>query len=457
MRHLNNSLLTLGLVFAVLLLAMPQTAHADKTSAAIGAKTKKAMDEYDMMEFESAKKLLSEAIAFGEKKGSKSGELASAYVNLGIVLFSGLDERDGAAEAFESAVRINSTVELDVAYSTPELAALLKVARDGSNAGAESCLQDGLEHDLVDEAPRASTPEILARVGTNVKADKVLVFYRGEGQLEFKKLPMKKMSDCDFVAKIPRNAMQGEFLHYYVAAVDTAGKEIERKGSSGSPNIIEVAAATGGSLSGGNDNPLTKEEGSILGPQKAKTVFLSVGIGTGSGLISGPTEKLKRDLETGGFAPALLHIMPELGYYLNSQMSVSAAFRMGFPLGANVEGHATFAPALLMRFRYALREDGEGLQFSGVLGGGVVRNTVVIDEAPEGMNTDTTAMGPLLFGGGLGYLLSLGGPMKLVAEVNALAALTAGFDELGTCPGDGCVRPTNGAQFDANIGVLVAF
>jgi hypothetical protein len=346
---------------------------------------------------------------------------------------------------------------LDVAYSTPELAALLTEAREGGSAGAETCIQDGLEHDLVDEAPRASTPEILAKVGTNVKADKVLVFYRGEGQLEFKELAMKKKSDCDYAAKIPRKAMQGEFLHYYVAAVDTAGKEIERKGSSGSPNIIEVAAASGGSLSSGAENPLDEKEGSILGPKDSKSVFLSVAVGTGSGYISGPTEKLRRDLETCCFAPALLHLMPEVGYYLNPKMSVSAAFRMGVPIGANVEGHATFAPALLMRFRYALQDDGAGIQFSGVLGGGVVRNTVVIDEAPDGMNTDTTVMGPLLFGGGLGYILALSGPMRVVAEVNALAAVTAGFDELGSCPGDGCVRPTNGAQFDANLAVLVAF
>lgn len=455
MRHLNQCLLTLGLVLAVLLMAMPQSALADPTSASIKAKTDKAMGEYDMMEFEAAKSMLSAAIALGNKKGSESDELAAAYINLGIVLFSGLDDRDGAAEAFTNAVRINSSIELDVAYSTPELAELLKEAREGG-AEADTCIQDGLEHDLVDEAPRASTPEIRAKLGTNVKADQVLVFYRGEGQLKFKSLPMKKKSDCDYAAKIPRSAMQGEFLHYYVAALDTAGKELERKGSSGSPNIIEVAAATGGSLTGA-ENPLDEKEGSILGPKKPKTVFLSVAVGTGSGYISGPTEKLNRDLETCCFAPALLHLMPELGYYLNPNMSVSAAFRMGFPLGANVEGHATFAPALLMRFRYGLQEGGDGLQVSGVLGGGLVRNTVEISEAPEGMNTDTTAMGPLLFGGGVGYILALSNAMRLVAEVNALAAVTAGFDELGGCPGDGCVRPTNGAQFDANLGVLVSF
>lgn len=455
MRYWNKTLLTWGLMLAVLLLAMPQTVLADKTGASIKSKTKKAMDEYDMMEFEAAKSLLAEAISIGEKKGSQGVELASAYLNLGIVLFSGLGERDGAAEAFASAVGIDASVELDVAYRTPELAELLKTARTGLSAGG-SCIQEGLEHELVDEAPRGATPEIRVKLGTSVSADKLFVFYRGEGQLAFSKLPMKKEGDCEYMGRIPRAAMQGEFLHYYVVAVDSSGKEIERKGSSGSPNIIEVAAATG-SVSMNDENPVGEKDGSILSPGQSKTVFLSVAVGSGTGYINGPTEKIKREVEC-CFAPALLHLMPEIGYYLSERLSISAAFRMGFPIGANVDGHATFAPAGLLRFRYApFGSDGDGVQLSGVLGGGIIRNTVVIDEAPDDMNTDTTAMGPLLFGGGLGYIVSLGGPMRLSAEVNALAAVTAGFDEIGTCPGDGCVTPTNGVQFDANLAVLVAF
>jgi hypothetical protein len=453
MGQLNKTLTILGLALVALLMVAPSSALADKTADSIKAKTKKAMDEYDMMEFESAKALLSEAISLGNKKGSQGTELASAYISLGIVLYSGLDEKDEAADAFASAVGIDAAIELDVAYSTPELAELLKTAREGLS-GSGACISDGLEHNLVDEAPRGSTPEILAKLGTSVKADKLMVFYRGEGQLEFSKLAMKKNSECEYVGKIPRKALQGEFVHYYVAALDSAGKEIERKGSSGSPNIIEVAAATGGSLTGSDDNPLEGKKGSVLATGKSKTIFLSVAVGSGTGYINGPTEKIKREVKC-CFAPALLHLMPELGYYLNKQMSVSLAFRMGFPVGANVDGHATFAPAGLARFRYALGADGDGLQFSGVLGGGIIRNTVVIDEAPDDMNTDTTAMGPLLFGGGLGYILSLGGPMRLVAEVNALAAVTAGFDEIGS--GDGAVSPKNGAEFDANLAVLFAF
>ena len=210
----------------------------------------------------------------------------------------------------------------------------------------------------------------------------------------------------------------------------------------------------------GDEDPLGgADDGSIL-DEDVPTVFLSVGVGSGSGYVNGPTEKTKSDVGDCPldicFAPALLHVMPELGYYLNKQSSVSVAFRMGFPIGANVDGHATFAPAGLLRYRYALDSVSNGLQFSGVLGAGVIRNTVTIKNAADDMDTDTTVMGPVLVGGGVGYVYALGGPMRLVAEVNALAAVTAGVNEVG-CPGEGCVALKNGAQFDANIAMLFAF
>ena len=84
------------------------------------------------------------------------------------------------------------------------------------------------------------------------------MFYRPEGQLEFTKVPMKRSGKCAYTGSIPGRDVHGDFVHYYVAALDKRGKEIERRGSSGSPNIIEVAAASGGSVSAGDENPLGK-------------------------------------------------------------------------------------------------------------------------------------------------------------------------------------------------------
>ncbi len=463
MRYLNKTLVALSLALggvAAVSLALPTSALADKSSERVKAKTEQAMGEYDMMEFEAAKSLLMEAIAIGERNNSKGPELAGAYLNLGIVYFSGLGEEEKASEAFANALGVDGDVKLSVAYSTPEMSELLESARGSLSSAGGDCAITGLEHELVDEAPAGSAPEIRARLGADVDAASVLVYYRGEGQLEFSKAVMKKTGDCEYVGNIPTRAAQGDFVHYYIAALDSSGKEIEHKGTSGSPNIIEVAAATGGSLTSDNDNPLAAngdKDDSLLTPKKGPSVFLSIAAGTGGGYIQGPTEKTGSEVDC-CIGPALLHIMPEIGYYLNDQLSLSGAFRLGFPVGANVDGHATVAPAGLLRVRYALSESGEGIQLSGAIGGGVIRNTVTIKDASDSnMDTDTTAMGPVLFGGGVGYGMSLGGPMRLVAEVNALAAINAGIDELGNCPGNGCVRPKTGAQVDANLALLFAF
>lgn len=449
MRNLNRNLLALGLAVAAMFVAMP-LASADRVSKRIEAKTKAAMEEYDMMEFERAKGLLLEAISVGEKNDARGPELANAYLSLGVVYFSGLGEEASAKEAFGNALAINDQVEIDVSYSTPEMVELLGAA-NGQAGRVDDCEAAGLQHRLIDEARAGSAPEIRATLVSSLDVANVYMFYRPEGQLEFTRVAMKKSGKCGYTSNIPAKALQGEFVHYYIAAVDKAGKEIERKGSSGSPNIIEVSAATSASLLSGDDNPLgaTKRRESVLTEKKA-SVFLSFAIGSGSGYVTGLTEKTKSDVEC-CFAPALLHLMPEIGFYLSSQTSISAAFRMGFPLGANVDGHATFAPAGLLRLRYALSSSGEGVMVSGALGAGLIRNTVVIKDEAADMDTDTTAMGPLLLGGGIGYGMSLGGPMRLVAEVNALAALKAGIGEIGTAV------PENGVQFDANLAVLVAF
>tara|TARA_R110002073_G_scaffold142117_2_gene293638 strand:+ start:180251 stop:181645 length:1395 start_codon:yes stop_codon:yes gene_type:complete len=464
MRYVNKTLFALSLALggvAAVSLASPTIALADKSSKRVQTKADQAMGEYDMMEFEAAKSLLMEAIAIGERNDSKGPELASAYLNLGIVYFSGLGEEEKASEAFANALAIDPAVQLGVAYSTPEMSELLEAARANLGTGGASgdCPETGLTHELVDEAPSGSAPEMRAKLGADIDAASVLVYYRGEGQLEFSKAAMTKSGSCEYVGAIPTRAVQGDFVHYYIAALDSEGKELGHKGTSGSPNIIEVAAASGGSLSG-DDNPLAgngKDDGSLLNPKKGPMIFVSIAAGTGGGYIQGPTEKTGSEVDC-CIGPALLHIMPEIGYYLSEQLSISGAFRMGFPVGANVDGHATFAPAGLLRVRYALDPSGEGVQVSGAIGAGVIRNTVTIqDPADANMDTDTTAMGPVLFGGGVGYGMSLGGPMRLVAEVNALAAFTAGFDELGSCPGDGCVRPKTGVQVDANLALLFAF
>ena len=170
------------------------------------------------------------------------------------------------------------------------------------------------------------------------------------------------------------------------------------------------------------------------GGRGKKTVFISLAVGTGGGYVTGTTEVAGSEVGC-CFAPALLHLFPEIGYYFSRQMSLSAAFRMGFAVGANVMGHATAAPAGLLRLRYALAESGDGLRCrarsaaasSATRSRSRRRRPAWTPTPPRRARSWSAA--------GLATRKPISGAMKFVGELNALAAVPAGIKELGGCPG----------------------
>ena len=438
----------------------------DKARKEIQAKNKQAMENFDLLEFEAARGALEQALAAAEKAGLEGDPVtARVLLNLGIVEFAGFKDEEAAREAFAAAVAIDPSVEIGVAYRTDTMAKLLaavkqQVAEESGgkvfgdpSAGEGGCSQlEGIEHTLVEEGRPGRAQPIRARVGDGVGADRVALYYRATGATDFTEVPMERGSGCSFEAAIPAEAMAGDSVHYYVAAM-SGDETVASRGSSGSPNIIDLA--TGGGL-GDEDNPLGVEDRAAPAPSGKKTVFVSLALGTGGGYVTGVTEVVDSEVDC-CFAPALLHLFPEIGYYFSRRMSLSLALRLGFAVGANVPGHATAAPAGLARLRYAFDESGQGLLVSGSVGGGVIRNTVKVEQASGGMDTDTTASGPFLVGAGIGYAKAVSGSMQLVGEINSLAAIPGGVKSLGTCPGAGCVEPHFGLQFDFNLGLLLAF
>jgi hypothetical protein len=80
----------------------------------------------------------------------------------------------------------------------------------------------------------------------------------------------------------------------------------------------------------------------------------------------------------------------------------------------------------------------------------VIRQTVKVVDEPEGMDVDTSAIGPMLVGGGVGYTKPLSGPVRLNAEVNTTIGVPV-VSELGTA------QLNFGVQFDVNVGLMFAF
>ncbi|MSP17075.1 MAG: hypothetical protein EXR73_10775 [Myxococcales bacterium] len=150
-------------------------------------------------------------------------------------------------------------------------------------------------------------------------------------------------------------------------------------------------------------------------------------------------------------AVAPFHVMPEVGFFVGPRLAVSAYARVGFPLGANLPGRATAAPAGFVRMAYGTRPGGDGVRFHGDVGVGFIRHIIPLDSPPPDVmgDTDTFATGPLFVGGGIGIFTSLGGAARFVFDTNLLLGLPA--TELGG------VKSHLAAHVDVSLGVAFAF
>jgi hypothetical protein len=467
------------LVASMALVLFAGPAHADPKGD-VTAKIKAAMEAYDSFDYDGAKKQLNQALAAVKKgKLERDPVAAKAYLDLGIVAYA-VPDADAAKVAFIDAVKIDPKIQIDVAYKSPELAKLLDSARAeagssaGNSGGGEPSLDGGgpdcgsvhgLEHTIIDSGKAGKPQPIEVSIGSDVKAAKVSVMYRVEGATDFTEAKLAKQGDCRYVGAIPATAMKGSLVHYYVAAYNEASKPIASKGSSGSPNIIEISGVAGKSGPGDDEDPIGKASkpaggGSTgeedlsshvdVGPKSPQKIFIAATGGTGFGYVTGTTEG-GNTVKNCCIGKDLVVVTAELGYYVNPKMSIGVAFRMGLPLDANLAGHATGAPAGLLRVRYGLSDSGEGIRVMGQLGFGYLRNTIKLDSTmTTGGDTDIVAQGPLLLGGGLGYTKKLGSALAFVADLDLLAGIAV-VNHIGLSP------MNSGLSADANIGFAVGF
>jgi hypothetical protein len=463
-----------GVILALLLAS--GVAYADPKGDADKA-AKAAMENYDLMDYDAAKAALQKAITAASKaKLDKDPVSAKLQVYLGITMFAGGDQ-DGAKKAFVAAVKIDPKVQIEAAYKSPELTKLLETARTEAGGGASpgpteptdgvDCASvKGLQFKEPDGGKTGTAQPIEAYLAADITAARVVVMYRPEGATDFTEAKLAK-SGCKYTGTIPGAALKGSILHYYVAAIDANNRPISgaSAGSSRTPNLLEITAGSGGGTGPGDvEDPLgggKKPGGGNTGVSKGTTltggkpanVFIAIAGGTGFGYVTGITEA-NNEVQTCCVGNSLVVLTPELGYYVNPQLSIGLAGRIGFPLGANVDPpnatHSTIAPAGVLRVRYAMSESGEGLRFMGQLGGGVMRNTIKLQMQANGGDTDIVAQGPLLIGAGIGFMKKLTGNLAFMADVSAMAGIAV-IDKLGTA------RLNTGIGGDVSLGLAVGF
>lgn len=437
-------------------------AHADPRSD-IAAKTRAAMASYDSMDYDAARKQLNQALAIAKRaKLDRDPIVARVYLDLGITQLASSDQ-EAAKVAFLSAVQIDPKIAIDPAYKSPELVRMLDDARaaaadTGADASEECRAVRGLQPAPIEGARRGVAQPIDVAIGGDVSPARVVVMYRPEGAIDFTEARLARQSGCRYTGAIPAAAMHGAFVHYYIAAYDASNKVLVAKGSSGSPSVLDLGtpgappAEPEVAGAGRPPGPSEHDTGSPAAPAAAAghRFVVAASVGTGIGYVSGKTEA-DNVVQACCIGASRVVLTPELRYNLGPRLSIAAVVRFGLPLGANIMGHSSLAPAGLVRLGYAFSDPSDGLHVMAELGFGILRNTIQLDTDTPGMDTDVVAQGPLLLGTGIGYAKRLGGSLSLLLDLDIIGGIAI-VNKLGTA-----VHLNNGLGADMRLGLAFGF
>ena len=230
---MRNGFLILAL--ALVLGPRPVAAQSQVVEKQVARMNRAAMDDFDALEFESARKTLVDAVAMLRSSGLDETALAAkTLLNLGILYISGFKDAMRGEQQFVNALKISPDLQLDAALSTPELLQAFESAQKKASAQKPDAAASepatsggehpgelrGLQHEPVDEAGPNAAIQIKVQVGSDVEATRLYLYYRGDGQTDYVVNPMKHLAGSEWVGQVPASATTGRAIQYYLEARD---------------------------------------------------------------------------------------------------------------------------------------------------------------------------------------------------------------------------------------------
>jgi len=453
---------------------------------------KKALDAYNDLEFEEARKILKQALDMCTSAGlDKHPVAARTHIHMGVVLIAA-KQQDLGIKQFKKALEIEPEIQVTKALANPEILEAFKAAgNDMPPPGAAPSGGDtstapppeaprprveveevkGIQHTPPSRARRGKAIPISAVVGSDVKGfTKIMLEYRPEGAPEYLEREMKK-SGSKYTAEIPANATDGNLITYYIEADtdDDNADSIATSGSEKRPYSIALSGSSEGRESSGGGGG--ECEGDDCEEEAGRPYFVSLTGGIGYGFTTGYGEINDRNKVSPGFAPASAgQIAPEVGYFVTPTFRLSLQFRYQIVSGTtplNLDKY--LSPAYKAMFPDDLEKCGSdhlcstrtksaiavlargtwlfgsGLfrpYFSLALGGGQIRHLVKFKNSLPpvcGVNgdqvcVDTVVSGPIFAGPGGGVLFAILPNVGVLVDVTSVLGFpnfTYNFDLSG--------------------------
>ncbi len=435
------------------LAAVGPTARADDDAAAIDRivkLNKKAVDEYQNLNFDKARKLLDEALTACTKSGLDNHPVAArTHVHMGVVLFAGLKDKDGAAAEFSKAKQIEGDIKLDTALATPEIQDAFDQAAGGpaaagSGGATPAPSEDAITHEPIRRAQQGRSISVNATLDPSVKAKRVVVAFSADGTDDFGRHDMEEASPGNWMGEIPSSATEGAKVRYFIEALGDDDQVLAHKGSADDPMVISLRGPGGSALVPVRRKKPTQRAAAKKGEEPSW--FFGLGLGSGFGWTTGTGEVNGNDhVSPPGFAWAQLgQVAPQVGYFVSPDLILSVELRLQLVTGPTayhatttaecgasmVCNPASYAAAGFARAAWLLDLGDLHPFFGPMLGGGTIRHTAEFKSekhcGSDGTSicVDTVAAGPIFVGGTGGILYNLTPSFAFMAEANAVLGFT---------------------------------
>jgi hypothetical protein len=279
---------------------------------------KKALDDFDTLDFDAAKRILLDALAAGKKAGLDNHPvMGRTYIHLGAVYITGFHDKQRGLQSFGRALEIDPAIQLSKGIETADVSAAFAEAQrnarasgGGAGGGDDNApppppkkkrrgpVMEDESAAASDDQPKPKKkrrssdeePDLPAHVGAldcpepdeaiidkpltlrcalnpSLPVASVYLMYRAPGKEDYNEVLMTKTPKGWLQAKIPKKAVTGKSIQFYFEGRNGAGKAVVANGGAESPNIVlvveEEAAGEASKAEAGSEeeNPLEEEEG----------------------------------------------------------------------------------------------------------------------------------------------------------------------------------------------------
>ena len=430
-----------------MLLPRPVQAE-DRDSATVGKITllnRKAVDAYQHLEFETAVKLLNEALEVSERAGLTLHPIrARTFVTLGIVTLGGFKQRDQAIKYFHKALQIQPEVRLSAGLANPEIQAAFDEAIASLGANDELSPEKALVHEPVHVGQVGRPVPITVLPDKDLGASALVLRYRAASASSFTDLALQKGPAGAFEAAIPASATTGQQVVYFIEARRADGSVIVRRGSAADPIVVALVEVAKPAVATANPTP----------PAKASPRFYFALLGgTGVGTVSGTGEETGNSVTSSGIGWTRAgQLAPEIAYFVTPQLRLGVQARLQLVTGAtpfhllqyndpnecgsdHICSSFTGAFAGLAKVAWSFFEPESAFQLYASLsaGYGTIRHVAKVSSPQTcggtatnnyaGTCMDTVAAGPVLFGPGVGFQYRVSDGVGLVVEIDGLVGV----------------------------------